>query len=137
MIDLAFRAFTRDRWIQWATSKGVYNDEGFTINGYDVDEIGFVEISPGVFDDWWFVHLRMSLAKAGEDVDSLYPGEAEDGFQFTKSKLVAFVRNQATPITLMGWRAYQFGTGVNRVQLVDSRDYATGRKREYLGGVAF
>lgn len=137
MIDLAFRSVTRARWLEWATTRGIYNSAGETVPGYDVDEIGFLELSPGVFDTWHFVHVRQSLDKAVADIDGLFLGEIEEGIMFTKSKLAASVRALSIPVTFNGWRAYQVGLLGDRVQLIDPRDYAASKKREYLGGMAF
>lgn len=142
MIDLTFRCFSRARWITVATSRGIYDADGNVNDGFAVDEIGSPEISPGVLDTWFWVNLRIySGAKQAADDDTMYPGEIEDGFHFTKSKLVRFVREQSTLVNLpyQGQiiRAYQFGAAANRVQLLDPRDYAQFRCREWLGGMNF
>lgn len=156
MIDLTFRCFSRARWITVATGRGIYTgetDEGgreIVAPGFVVDEIGSVVLTPAVLDGdgnvttpavmdtWFWVNLRIFNRKADDDVDDLYPGENEDGFKFTKSKLVKFVRNQATPVNLSYGgktiRTYQFGAAANRVQLLDPRDYIDVRVREWLGG---
>lgn len=123
--------------MEWATSKGIYDAEGNPINGYDVDEIGFLELSPGVYDTWHLVHVRQSLDKAVADIDSMFLGETEEGIMFTKSKLAASVRSLSVPVTFKGWRTYQVGLLDDRVQLIDPRDYAPGKKREFLGGMVF
>ena len=81
------------------------------------------------------VNLRLSRARASADIDTLYPGETNTGINFTNSKLVASIRNQATLQTFNGWRAYEIGTLTNRVQLIDSRDYVP--KRVWAGGMTF
>jgi hypothetical protein len=138
MIDLLFRCETRARWRTLAQNRGIYNAANEVQPGYDVDEIGFYEITaaigdtPPVLDTWWTVNVRIA---GNSDDDDLYPGETDTGFRFTKSKLVRFVRNQATQVTVMGMRAYQFGLTPNRVQIIDSRDLTP--KRIWLGGMSF
>ena len=141
MIDLTFRCFSRDRWITVATNRGIYDADGNVQPGFAVDEIGSIVLVPGdppTMDTWFWVNLRIT---DGSDEDTLYPGEVEDGFKFTKSKLAKFVRNQATPVNLSYGgktiRTYQFGTGVNRIQLIDPRDYQDVRVREWLGGMSY
>lgn len=154
MIDLVFRCFSRARWITVATSRGIYDAEGTVSPGFEVDEIGAVELvpavidglgvvtTPAVLDTWFWVNLRTHGGGATlADADTLYPGEIDEGYKFTKSKLVRFVREQATPVNLtyrgQTIRTYQFGATVNRVQLLDPRDYAVTRVREWLGGMEF
>lgn len=153
MIDLTFRAFSRARWIAVATSKGVYDAAGNVQAGFEVDELGNavltsgtytvqgVVITPAVIDTWYWVHLRVYNAASVADVDALYAGEVEDGFKFTKSKLAAFVRNQATlvPLILEGQsiKTYEFGTLANRIELLDPRQYNALRRREWAGGMNF
>ena len=151
MIDLTFRCFSLARWITVATSRGIYDASGNVVSGFDVDEIGFQGLAdavydpvthaittPAVIDTWYWINLRLSTDKADADADTLYAGEVEDGFKFTKSKLVKFVRDQATLVNLTfrgtTVRTYQFGAAANRIQLFDPRDYQTVRVREWLGG---
>jgi len=153
MIDLVFRAFSRARWIAVATARGIYDANGNVQPGFEVDEIGNAELSPAVtdkdgnittpaeLDSWFWVNLRIYGDKVNADIDTLYPGEIEDGFIFTKSKFARFVRDQATPVTLKyrgkSVRTYQFGATTNRVQLIDPRDYGEIRLREWAGGMTF
>lgn len=144
MIDLTFRCFSRDRWITVATNRGIYDADGNVRPGFAVDEIGTValdSLDPPTMDTWFWVNLRIYNTKADEDEDTLYPGETEDGFKFTKSKLVRFVREQATLVNLtykgQTIRTYQFGVAANRIQLIDPRDYQAIRCREWLGGMSF
>ena len=142
MIDLTFRCFSRARWITVATSRGIYDAQGNVAKGFDVDEIGAPIITmPSTIDTWFWVNLRFYGASETADGDVLYAGEIEDGFRFTKSKLAAFVRNQATVvfITVDGQsvKTYEFGLTTNRIQLLDPRSYAALRRREWLGGMSF
>lgn len=158
MIDLVFRAFSRARWLTVATNRGILNAEGFPNPGFEVDEIGSVAlvdavyglpdaqgrpvvITPQTMDTWFMVNLRIHGVEADNDTDTLYAGEIEDGFKFTKSKLAKFIRDQATLVNLTfrgaTVRTYQFGTGNNRIQLIDPRDYSIVRVREWLGGMEF
>lgn len=153
MIDLVFRCYSRARWITVATARGIYNADGDVQPGFEVDEIGKAELSPAVvdaegnvttpatLDTWFWVNLRIHGSQGDSDDDTLYPGEEEDGFRFTKSKLVRWVRNQATPVTLTyrgkSVRTYQFGSTTNRIQLIDPRDYGAIRLREWAGGMSF
>lgn len=141
MIDLVFRAFSRARWITVATARNIYDADGNVMPGFAVDEIGAValdSLDPPTMDTWFWVNLRIL---GSNDDDTLYPGEVEDGFRFTKSKLAKFVRNQATLVNLtyrgQTVRTYQFGAAANRIQLIDPRDYHTIRCREWLGGMSF
>ena len=153
MIDLVFRAYSRKRWLTVATARGIYDADGNVQPGFEVDEIGNAELSPAVtdkdgnittpaeLDSWFWVNLRIYGDKVNADIDTLYPGEIEDGFIFTKSKFACFVRDQATPVTLKyrgkSVRTYQFGATTNRVQLIDPRDYGEIRLREWAGGMTF
>ena len=142
MIDLVFRCFSRARWVTVANNKGICDANGKAAAGFAIDEISSFVLSPGVIDSWFWVDLRIfGSQQVSDDADTMYPGEVEDGFKFTKSKLVAFVRNQSTPVTLtyksVSVRTYQFGVGVNRIQLIDPRDYSSIRGREWLGGMEF
>lgn len=154
MIDLTFRCFSRARWITVATAKGVYDASGNVTSGFAVDEIGACVttkaildaqgaiVTPAVMDTWFLVNLRIfSAAVSAADLDALYAGEVEDGFMFTKSKLAAFIRNQATiqsfTINGVAIKAYEFGLTTNRIQLLDPRQYASVKTREWLGGMNF
>lgn len=134
MIDLLFRCETRARWQALAVNRGIYVQNGssyITQPGYFVDEIGFYPLGPETVDTWWSVNLRIDRT---DDEDTLYPGETGN-FRFVRSKLVRFIRNQATQTTFSGMRAYQFGNSPNRVQVIDSRDLTP--KRVWLGGMSF
>lgn len=154
MIDLYFRCFSRERWLQVATNRGVYTEDPpgtFNVNpGFVVDEIGFFQLTDGVyapdgteitaptFDTWWSVNLRIFGGKFADDADTVFTGE--DGatpWKFIRSKLARWVREQSTVVNLPfrgdTVRAYQFGAGVNRVQLLDPRDI-TFPRRHFLGG---
>lgn len=138
MLDLYFRCFSRDRWQALATSRNIIDAAGNPMLGFAVDELGFVTITPGdppTLDTWWSVNLRIHGRQADDDGNSIFPGEVEDGFRFTKSKLAKFVRDQSTTVTLRGMRAYQFGAAANRVQLIDSRDMVAP-PRVWLGGMS-
>lgn len=156
MIDLTFRCFSRARWIAVATARGIYtgsvdeNGKEVVASGFVVDEIGSIVltpavldangnvVTPAVMDTWYWINLRITGQASNDDDDTIYPGETEDGFKFTKSKLAKFVRNQATPVNLTyagkTIRTYQFGAAANRIQLIDPRDYKDVRVREWLGG---
>jgi len=151
--DLYFRAFSRARWIAVATTRGIYSGtdditgEPIVAPGFAVDEIGNVTITPAVLnsdgtvltpavlDTWWTVNLRIHGTKADADVDALLPGETEDGFKFTKSKLARFVREQSITVMVRGIRAYQFGATTNRIQLLDPRDIPVP-PRVWMGGMS-
>ena len=153
MIDLGFRAYSRKRWLTVATARGIYDADGNVQPGFEVDEIGNAELSPAVtdkdgnvttpavLDSWFWVNLRIYGDKVNADIDTLYPGEIEDGYIFTKSKFARFVRDQATPVKItyrgVSVRAYQFGATTNRIQLIDPRDYGNIRMREWAGGMNF
>jgi hypothetical protein len=155
MTDILIRAFSRARWQAVAVNRGILIDgidaQGqpalYPAPGIGVDEIGNMQVTPAVLDaqgnvvtpavidTWWSVNLRLYDKAEAADNDTLYPGETDSGFRFLKSKLVRFVRAQATPVTVNGIRAYQFGTGVNRFQILDPRDIATPY-RVWAGGMA-
>jgi hypothetical protein len=153
MIDLTFRCSSRDGWLVIATARGIYNAEGAPNEGYAVDEIGFPVledavldekdniVTPAVVDDWFWVSLRIHSEKATLDKAAQYLGETKDDYKFTSSKLAAFVRDRAEPmpVSFRGktLRTYQFGTKDNYVQLIDPRDYADVRLREWAGGMEF
>jgi hypothetical protein len=150
MIDTYWRAITRARWITVATGRGVYDANEVIQPGYLVDEIGFFQLTDGVydgttvitpptFDTWWSVNLRIHGQKFLEDNDTVFTGETPtQPWRFIRSKIVRFVREQSTTINLPfrgdTVRAYQFGTGVNRIQLLDPRDI-TFPRRQFLGGM--
>lgn len=146
MIDLFFRAFSRARWLQVATNRGVYDAEGNINPGFGIDDLGNVMVTPpvldaqgnvvtpAVIDTWWCVNLRLYGPKADEDADTLYPGETGN-WKFLRSKLAKFVREQSTTVILRGTiRAYQFGTAANRFQLLDPRDIPVP-PRVWAGGM--
>ena len=144
MIDLTLRCFNRARWLTLATARGIIDAAGNPISGFAIDEIGNYEITPAVYtgtvlttpavlDTMWMVNVRLHSDKYDADVGSLYPSETA-GTNFVNSKLVAWVRAQSIPITWNGWRTYQFGVGVNLVQLIDPRDITF--KRIWLGGMS-
>jgi hypothetical protein len=146
MIDLMVRCITRDRWLALAQNRNLMvpmvNDAGVTVyispSGVDIDEIGnaVITTSPLTVDTWWLVNVRLSGERFSNDVDTLYTGERDDGFRFVKSKLVRFIREQATQVTTpWGGRAYQFGSGTSRVQALDPRDAEHAPRREWLGGM--
>ncbi len=144
MIDIVLRCFSRARWITVATSRGILDANGNPNPGYAVDEIGTdAEIAPGVLDTWYWINLRIYNQAADADADTVYPGEENDtsGFKFVRSKLVRWIRDQSTPLTLTyrgrSVRVYQFGATTNRVQVIDPRDYADIRVREWMGGQSF
>lgn len=146
MIDLYFRAFSRARWLAFAQNRNIILmvDGIEEIQpGFAVDEIGFFQLTDGpqpTYDTWWSVNLRIHGQKAVEDEDTVFTGE--DGgtpWKFIRSKIVRFVREQATVISLPfrgdTVRAYQFGSGNNRIQLLDPRDI-TFPRRHWLGGMS-
>lgn len=148
MIDLYIRAFSQARWRTFGVNRGVYveNPVVGTFNlqpGYVVDEIGFFQLtdgSPPTFDTWWSVNLRVYGAAFANDEDTVFTGEnAATPWRFIRSKLVRFVREQSTTVNLPfrgdTVRAYQFGTGPNRIQLLDPRDI-TFPRRMWLGGMS-
>ena len=146
MIDITLRCFNRARWLSFATAQNIINAQGIPPIGYDIDEIGAYIITPAIlngtlittpaiYDTWHMVHLRLSSSKYDADRDVLFPGETDTTLNFTQSKMVASIRNQATLQTFNGWRAYEFGTLTQRIQLIDPRDYVT--KRIWLGGMNF
>ena len=153
MIDLTFRCFSRARWITVATARGIYDVSGNVTSGFAVDEIGNAVLTPAivnaqgvittpaVLDTWYWINLRIYSAASVADVDALYAGETEDGFNFTKSKLAKFVRDQATiqsvTVNAMDVKTYEFGVANNRIQLLDPRQNAALKHREWLGGMAF
>lgn len=153
MIDLTFRCYSRKRWVTVATARGVYDADGNVQPGFEVDEIGNAELSPAVTDEkgnvttpavvdtWHWVNVRLHDTMEILDEGAVYPGDADDGFKFVKSKLAAWVRAQSTPVTLTyrgkPIRTYQFGSTTNRIQLIDPRDYGAIRLREWAGGMNF
>jgi hypothetical protein len=155
MIDLYFRAFSRARWDTFALNRNITDAAGNVQPGFLVDHIGFIQLTDGVydnstfpptvitpptFDTWHSVNLRICGAAFLADQDTDYPGEvANQTWRFVRSKAVKFVRDQATIVSLPfrgdTVRAYQFGTGVNRLQLLDPRDI-TFPRRQWLGGMS-
>jgi hypothetical protein len=145
MIDLMVRCITRDRWLALAQNRNlmapIVNEAGATVyispSGVDIDEIGnaVITASPLTVDTWW-VNVRLSGARFADDVDTLYTAETDGGFRFVRSKLVRFIREQATQVVSpWGGRAYQFGTNANRVQILDPRDAQHVPQRIWLGGM--
>lgn len=146
MIDLFFRCASRDRWLTVAKDRNILDKDGNPNPGFAVDELGHVTITPAVLDKqgnvttpavvdtWWSINLRVHGQQADDDTDEKFAGETDD-LKFTKSKLVRFVREQGTQITLRGMRAYQFGAAANRVQLIDPRDMPNP-PRVWLGGMS-
>lgn len=156
MFDITLRCFSRARWLAVATNRNIIDADGNPNPGFSIDEIGNIVltpavidpqtlavITPAVMDTWYWINLRIYGAQETGDVDTVYPGEESDtsGFKFTKSKLVKWVRDQSTPVNLTyagkTIRTYQFGAAANRIQLIDPRDYATVRVREWLGGQSY
>jgi hypothetical protein len=163
MIDLYIRAFSRARWDTFAANQGITAPGvdllGNTIvvvqPGFVVDHIGNFQLTDGVydnatfpptvitpptFDTWHSVNLRIHGAKFLEDQDTVFTGEdSATPWRFIRSKIAKFVREQATLVNLPfrgdTIRAYQFGTGDNRLQLLDPRDI-TFPRRQWLGGMA-
>lgn len=163
MLDLYFRAFSRARWDTFADNRGITAGTPPVVQpGFLVDHIGGVQLTDGVydhstfpptvitaptFDGWHSVNLRVIGTKVAEDDDPVYTGDSDPvvggqtrRFRFLRSKIVKFVRDQATVVNLPfrgdTIRAYQFGTGVNRIQLLDPRDIVNYRPREWLGGMS-
>lgn len=154
MIDIYLRCETRARWQALAVARGLMTVQTIgglplysPVEGVSIDEIGFYEVTPAViaangtvttpavFDTWWSVNVRLTGAAAAADEDDLYTGETDAPWKFLRSKLVRFVRAQGTQVTLMGMRAYRFGTTPNRVDVIDSRDLTP--KRVWLGGMSY
>jgi hypothetical protein len=155
MIDIYIRAITRERWIEVATNRGILNAEGFPNPGYVVDEIGNFQLTDGVydnsvfpptvitpptFDTWWSVNLRIHSQAFVDDQDEVFTGEDNaTPWRFIRSKLVRFIRENGTLVSLPfrgdTVRAYQFGTGLNRFQILDPRDI-TFPRRQFLGGMS-
>jgi len=158
MIDLILRCETRARWLTFAQNRGIIvitNNVEVIQPGFSVDEVGNVVLTPAVYDNtvfppvlvtpetrdtWWTVQVRLSGAQEDNDADNVYAGESGDtsGFKFVKSKVVAFIRNQSTPVTLRGMRAYQFGAVGSRIQLIDPRDiHMNPLGRIWAGGMEY
>ena len=155
MIDVMIRAFTRARFRQFAVAQGLIRQEGsewLFNDGVTIDEIGNALITPGVyetgtyppveitapvFDTWWMVNLRMTGQRATDDEDELYPGETDAPWRFLRSKFVRNARDNATVVTTpWGGKAFQFGAGDQRIQLLDPREAGHEPKREWLGGMS-
>lgn len=152
MIDLTLRCFSRARWQTVAKARNILNADGNPNPGFAVDEIGLLglpaqlddqgnEVYPAFQDTWYWINLRIHGQAFEQDADDTpVPGEENDtsGFRFNKSKIVKFLRNNATLVNLpfrgRTIRAYQLGTSTNRIQVLDPRDYAAVRVREYMGG---
>jgi hypothetical protein len=151
MIDLTLRCFSRARWITVATSRGILDAQGNPNPGFAVDEIGPVVLTPAVWsgmtlvtpavmDTWHWVNVRIYGQVYNDDLGSAHPDETGDtsGYKFTRSRLVKWVKDNGTKITLtyrqVSIDVWQFGTTTNRVQLLDPRQYLPIRVREYLGG---
>lgn len=161
MLDLTFRCFSRARWFAFGVNRNIIAED--TQNpgtylarpGFDVDEIGAMEITPAVMDangvittpavmdTWWTVNVRISGKAFDADDDDLYTGETDDGtrLKFLRSKIVKFIRDQSTPVNLPykgdTIRAYQFGTLTNRIQILDPRDWQKWSPRIFLGGMSY
>jgi hypothetical protein len=151
MIDVMIRAETRARFRTFAINRNLVVQQGsiyIVQPNVDIDEIGNAVITPAVLnpdgtvqtpavlDTWWLVNVRLSHGMAANDEDTLYTGETDTGFKFTKSRFVRFVREQSTQVVSpWGGRAYQFGTTPNRIQLLDPRDAQHSPKRVWLGGM--
>jgi hypothetical protein len=158
MIDIYVRTFTRVRFRDFMVTRNLMRIE--TIEGtptyifelgVDVDDIGNVIVTPGVYDTSVFPpieitppvidpafswNLRLSGDKFLADQDTVYEGEDEQQeWRFVRSKIVKFIRNNATVVMLRGTiRAYQFGTGNDRIQFLDPRDIPEP-PRVWFGGM--
>ena len=153
MIDITIRAFSKAAWTAAAKTLNILDAKGSPKPNFDIDEIGFatlvsavldakgVVITPAIMDTWFWVNIRITGAQYDADVDSLYSGETEDGYNFTKSKIAKFIRDHGliSSVVVNGKtiKAYEFGIGPNRIQLLDPRDYAAVRQREWLGGMKY
>lgn len=150
MIDLYLRCFSRARWLTFAANRNIIDAQGAVNPNFSVDELGNIVITPAVMDGmtvvtpavldtWWSVNVRLTGPRFTADVDTLYTGETDPvdptayRYKFIRSKLVRFIREQATLVMVQGRRTYQFGTTTNRIQLLDPRDITTP-KRVWLGG---
>ena len=144
MIDLTVRCFNRARWLSLATTLNIIDATGKPNAGFAVDELGNYEITPAIYtgtvlttpavlDTMWMVNVRLHSDKYDNDVGTLFPSETA-GTNFVNSKLVTQLRNLSTLVMWNGWRTYQFGIGVNIVQLIDPRDITF--KRIWLGGMS-
>ena len=138
MIDILIRCFSRERWLAVATNRNLIDAEGAPREGVGIDELGpivitpavydenGVETSPAVLDTWHWVNLRLHSTAFRDDEDAANPADEADEttrpFRFFRSKFVKFIRNNATQLTIRGVRVYQFGTGTNRLQVLDPRD---------------
>jgi hypothetical protein len=152
MIDFIIRAETRPRLRAFLVNRGLMLQDGegnwIVSPECDIDEIGNGVVTPAgpsgtpaaVLDTWWLVNIRLSGSREAADADTLQAGEtdgAAGAWRFPRSKLVRFVREQATQVTSpWGGRAYQFGTAPNRIQLLDPRDAGHSSKRIWLGGMS-
>lgn len=149
MIDVYLRCFNRARWLALGVNRNLIDVEGRSMPNVAIDELGNVVLTPAVFDaagvlvtpavldTWWCVNVRLFGQRYTDDVDAT-PFTGETGnFRFIRSKLVKFVRDNGTQISLPfrgeTIRAYQFGAGDQRVQVLDPRDI-TNPPRVWLGG---
>jgi hypothetical protein len=158
MIDIYVRTFTRVRFRDFMVNRNLMRIE--TVDGtptyilepgVEVDDIGNVVVTPGVYDTSVFPpieitppvidpaftwNLRLSGDRYLADQDVVYPGEnPAEQWKFLRSKIVSYIRNNATIVTLRGTiRAYQFGTGNDRIQFLDPRDIPEP-PRIWLGGM--
>lgn len=165
MIDVMIRSFSRARFRQFAVAQNLIHQETDSSvdppatrwvvhDGVSIDEIGNavitpgtyntsvfppVELTPPVVDTWWLVNLRMTGQRAAADDDTLYPGETDGPWKFLRSKFVRSARDNPTlVVTTSPWggKAFQFGTGDQRIQLLDPREPQHAPKRVWLGGMA-
>jgi hypothetical protein len=161
MIDVYVRTVTEDRFWQVMQNRGLAQqvtnpDTGQPVwvptEGVHIDRLGnmvitpavmdgLTVVTPAVIDPWFSFNVRLSGQKFLDDQDTVLEGEdAQQPWRFIRSKLVRFVRNQSTLVNLNvngnNVRAYQFGTGDNRFQILDPRDVAGVVPRtEWLGGM--
>lgn len=150
MIDIYFRCITRARWLTLAQNRDLIDENGQPRLGVAIDEIGNYVITPAVMDDmtvatpaqidnWWTVNVRLFGARAAEDEDVPFPDEENGQWRFLRSKLVRFIRENATLVNLNvngnNVRAYQFGTGAQRVQILDPRDMGNVPRTQWAGGM--
>ena len=131
----------------WIIHEGVSIDEIgnalITPGTFDTSTFPPTELTPPVMDTWWLVNLRMTGQRADDDEDPLFPGEEDTEenrpWRFLRSKFVRAARQNPTLVTTTspwGGKAFQFGTGDQRIQLLDPRDAAHAPKRVWLGGMA-
>lgn len=134
MIDLTFRARSRDRWIAWATEQGMYDDQGNPKECFAIDEIGSIAltdavmdadnkvVTPAVMDDWFVVNVRIYGKKFNEDLGDVFDAEEDGKTRFSRSKIVKGIKAGANKVNIdcrgEKVRAFQLGTGKDRVQLI-------------------